>query len=99
MGTVDKDHRECPTCILGCQRLLGRLGPLDDGLDELLLFPARFVVTPPLRPLVLAVEAQMSACPTFRFALITLLPSQPAGKAPWARISHSSGRRSLGGLT
>lgn len=47
----------CHTLSLGSHVLLIRLCPLDDSLDVLFLLSPRLVVAPPMRPLVLAIEA------------------------------------------
>lgn len=63
------------TLTLGTQGFLISLCPFNDGLDMFFLFPPCFVVTPPMRPLILAVKSKVAACFAFRFPFITLLTS------------------------
>ena len=86
----DKAERMHHTLILGIQVLLIRLCPLDDCLDMLLLFPSSFVVAPPMRPLVFAIEAQVSTSFAFRLAFVTLLASQTACKAALCMLVYEN---------
>lgn len=55
--------------------LLVEFCALDDGLDDLLLVSPLFVVAPPNRPLVLALETKMFAGAASQLSLIALLAS------------------------
>ncbi len=80
---------------LRTQALLACLGPLDDGLDVLLLFSSGLVVAPPVRSLVFAVKAEVSASLALGLAFITLLAPEPTREAALDRVSIMKG--DLGG--
>ncbi len=61
--------------------LLVGLGAFDDGLDEVFLLAPCLIVTPPQRPLVFTLEAQVAAGFAFGSPLVALLSAESAGKA------------------
>jgi hypothetical protein len=68
------------SCLL-VSGLLSELGALDDVFDGFLLLASHFIVAPPHRSLVLALQAQVSARFATRLAFIALLPSKPTREA------------------
>ena len=63
------------TLICRRRTLFSCLCALNDGLDVVLLLAPHLVVAPPKRPLILAVEAQVSTSFAFLPSLVTLFTS------------------------
>lgn len=71
----------CVRRVRRVRRLLRELLALDNHFDVVLLLPARLVVAPPHRPLILALQAEVSARRAHGRSFVTLFPPQPAGVA------------------
>ena len=61
--------------------LLGKLGALDDVLDQVLLSTTLFAIAPPHRSLVIASQTEMLAGLASGLSLFALLASQSTGEA------------------
>ena len=66
--------------LLGLRALLGKLSALDNILDHFLLLSPLLSIAPPHRTLIIASQAQVSACFTSRLTFFALLSSKSACK-------------------